>query len=123
MSSQELTEYRKRLRGDSTLDLYVPRRFTAATLEGGTEPDLDYFQWRGVLREREPGLDEILKHPRVVILGEPGAGKSLVAQVAVQKGLSNAERVPVFSELKQYRGDLGKLLRVAAPNSILDNNV
>jgi hypothetical protein len=54
-----------------------------------------------------------------MILGEPGAGKSLVARAAVQGILRNSERVPVFTELKQYRGDLRKLLELSAPSSIL----
>lgn len=62
MPSQELNDYRERLGAETALDLYVPRRFTAATIEGGTDPDLG-FRWRGVLREGEPGLEEILKHP------------------------------------------------------------
>src|SRR6266849_1419875 len=119
MASQELVDYRESLRAETALELYIPRRFTAAKIEGGADPDLGY-EWRGVLREGEPGLDEILKHPRVVILGEPGAGKSLVARAAVQEVLRDSERVPVFTELKQYRGDLPGLLGAAAPRSILD---
>src|SRR6266566_1668664 len=122
MSSQELKDYCKRLGNETALGLYVPRLFTAATIEGGADPDLGY-QWRGAFREREPGLNEILKHPRVVILGEPGAGKSLVARAVVQEVLRNNDRVPVLTELKQYRGDLGKLLEAAAPRSILDLTV
>jgi hypothetical protein len=73
----------------------------------------------GAFREREPKLEEILKHPRLVVLGEPGACKSLVARAAVQEILTNRERVPVFTELKQYRGDLQSLLERSAPHDIL----
>src|SRR5712692_6208713 len=100
MPSQELRDYREHLSNKTALDLYIPRRFTTATVEGGADPDLAY-KWRGVFREGEPGLSEILKHPRVVVLGEPGAGKSLVARAAVQEVLRGSERVPIFTELKQ----------------------
>jgi hypothetical protein len=122
MSSPEFDDYVERLDIETRLEIYIPRRFTAATLEGGADADLG-FNWRGILRDREPGLEEILKHPRLVVLGEPGAGKSLVARAAVQGTLRKAERVPVFTELKQYRGDLRKLLEIAAPRSILDQTV
>jgi gamma-glutamylcyclotransferase (GGCT)/AIG2-like uncharacterized protein YtfP len=118
-SHKESTEYSERLKQEMALGLYVPRRFSAATLEGGADPDLG-FQWRGVLREGEPQLPELLKHPRVVILGEPGAGKSLVVRAAVLELLSKGQQVPIFSELKAYRGDLQKLLESSTPASILD---
>jgi hypothetical protein len=121
MTSEELNVYREHMHAETGLWMYVPRRFTAATIEGGTDPDLG-FQWRGVLREGEPKLEEILKHPRLVILGEPGAGKSLVARAAAQEFVRNDERVPVLSELKHYRGDLQGLLEVGAPRSILEPN-
>ena len=121
MTSEELNTYRERARAETGLGMYVPRRFTAATIEGGTDPDLG-FEWRGVLREGEPKLGEILKHPRLVILGEPGAGKSLVARAAAQELLRSGERVSILSELKQYRGDLRALLGTGAPRSILEPN-
>jgi hypothetical protein len=121
MTSLELNAYRQHVRAETELGMYVPRRFTAATIEGGTDPDLG-FEWRGVLREGEPKLREILKHPRLVILGEPGAGKSLVARAAAQELLRTDERVPILSELKEYRGDLRALLGTEAPRSILEPN-
>lgn len=118
-SQQELTDYSARLQQAMALGLYVPRRFSKATIEGGADPDLG-FQWRGVLREGEPQLAELLKHPRVVILGEPGAGKSLVARAAVLQFLTDGQQIPVLVELKAYRGDLSKLLTSATPGSLLD---
>src|SRR5260370_7194267 len=113
MPSQELKGYRGRLGNKTTLDLYIPRRFTTATVEGGADPDLAY-KWRGVFREGEPGLSEILKHPRVVVLCEPGAGKSLVARAAVQELLREIELTPLFPELKQSRGALHSVFAVPA---------
>ncbi len=118
-SRHELSDYLARLRREMALGLYVPRRFSAATVEGGADPDLG-FQWRGVLREGEPQLPELLKHSRVVILGEPGAGKSVVARAVVVELLSNPQQVPIFAELKTYRGDLLGLLQSSAPTSVLD---
>lgn len=122
LSQQELTDYSTRLQQQMALRLYVPRRFSKATLEGGADPDLG-FEWRGVLREGEPQLSELLKHPRVVILGEPGAGKSLVARAAVLEFLTDSQPVPVFAELKAYRGDLAKLLESATPVSLLNQTI
>jgi len=121
MPSHELEDYREHIGAETALGLYVSRRFTAATIEGGAEPDLGH-QWRGILRDKEPRLKEILKHPRLVILGEPGAGKSLVARAAVQEVLRNGERVPVYAELKQYRGNLSALLELSTPRSTLDRS-
>ena len=121
MASPELQQYLDLLKTESSAGLYVSRRFSAATNEGGAEPDLG-IQFRGVLRDREPALAELLNHPRVVILGEPGAGKSVVARAAVRTLIEEAERVPVYSELKQYRADfnLVDLLKASVPAWLLD---
>jgi hypothetical protein len=119
VSLEGLSGYLGRLREETTLEFYIPRRFRAATAEGGAEPDVG-FQLRGVYREGEPQLAEILKHPRTVVLGEPGAGKSLVTRAAVVELLSYGNRVPIVGELKAYRGDLLGLLRSDTPPSILD---
>jgi hypothetical protein len=104
MTSPDLQQYRDRLKKEHHAKLYVSRRFSATTNEGGTEPELG-LQLRGVLRDGEPDLGELLKHPRLVILGEPGAGKSVVAHAAVTTLIKAAERVPVYTELKQYRAE------------------
>lgn len=118
-SVEELSGYLARLREEVTIEFYIPRRFQAATAEGGAEPDVG-IQLRGVFREGEPQLAEILKHPRTVVLGEPGAGKSLVTRAAVVELLSDGNRVPIVGELKAYRGDLLGLLRSNTPASLLD---
>jgi hypothetical protein len=118
-SLEDLPGYLARLRKENTPEFYIPRRFQAATSEGGAEPDIG-FQFRGVLREGEPQLAEILKHPWTVVLGEPGAGKSLVARAAVVELLSDGNKIPIVGELKAYRGDLLGLLRSTTPASILD---
>jgi hypothetical protein len=121
MLPNDLQQYLDRLRLESPEGLYVPRRFSAASDEGDAEPDLAR-QFRGISREREPLLPEVLKHPRVIVLGEPGAGKSLIARAAVRSLLQDHDRTPIYCELKQYRPDDGlpKLLGRCAPPQILE---
>ncbi|MGA2814226.1 MAG: hypothetical protein ABSG16_22740, partial [Candidatus Acidiferrum sp.] len=87
----------------------------------GAEEDLGH-QFRGVLRDREPMLSELLKHQRVIVVGEPGAGKSVVVHAAVRTLLEKQERVPVYGELKQYRKgtNLIGLLKESAPSEVLE---
>ena len=59
MTAQELKEHLDRIRRGVQLDRYVPRRFTAAESTGGLLSDFDY-RFRGMLRDREPQLEELL---------------------------------------------------------------
>ncbi len=117
MTQEELKVYLDRLAAENASIEYIDRHFTAAKNEGVVNLDFD-LRLSGILRDREPTLTDILKHPRVVILGEPGAGKSLVARAAVRELIKGGERVPIFSELKHYRGDLTTLLKTSAPDWI-----
>ena len=119
MTGEELRKYLDGLASQLPLGLYVERRFTALTESGGASVDID-LHFRGMLRDREPKLDDILKHARVLILAEPGGGKSIVARGAVHQFIRDSTRVPVFAELKGYRGDLGALISTNAPAEILD---
>lgn len=119
MTQQELQKYLNDLSTDLTLDRYVPRRFTAATDAGSLSVDLDYH-FRGILREREPQLDEILNRDQIIILAEPGGGKSVIAHAAVHELIKQGTEIPIFAELKQYRGKLDVLLRVVAPAALFD---
>src|SRR5213594_2231392 len=114
MTQQELNKYLEQLRGRLPLDRYVERRFTAADASGGFPADFDY-RFHGMLRDREPQLDELLTHPRVMVLAEPGGGKSVAACAAVLALSSKQERIHVLAELKGYRSDLGLLLKQSAP--------
>src|SRR6266567_3608097 len=107
MSNSEIEEYVKRVCEAAPLNRYIPRRFTTASKTG--EVPLEEYRFRGVFREHEPELVEILTHPRILILAEPGGGKSVIARAAVHE-FARAGRVPVFVELKGYRGDLSQLL-------------
>ena len=119
MTGEQLREYLDQLASRLPLDRYVERRFTAATESGGGSVDVD-IQFRGIFRDREPKLNDIVKHTRVLVLAEPGGGKSVVARGAVHQFIRDKTRVPVFAELKEYSGDLGALISKSAPLQILD---
>jgi hypothetical protein len=120
MTNEELHKYRRQLSLKlQPLDRYVERRFTAASETGGLSVDMD-LHFRGIFRDREPKLNDLLKQARVLILAEPGGGKSVVARAAVHQFLRGQERVPIFAELKEYRSDLAALLAKAVPPAILD---
>jgi hypothetical protein len=84
MRDEDLRRYIDWLLSTLPLDRYVERRFTAASESAGVPVDME-FRFRGILREREPKLEDVLKHARVLILAEPGAGKSVVARAASTK--------------------------------------
>jgi hypothetical protein len=121
MTSPLLTEYLNRVADTHSSGTYVARRFSVAKDNRGTEEDLGY-QFRGVMRDREPELSELLKHQRMIVVGEPGAGKSVVAHAAVRTLIEERERVPVYGELKQYRKatNLVGLLKGSAPAEVLE---
>ena len=70
--------------------------------------------------EREPALKEVLTHPAIAIVADPGGGKSVVGRAAVQQLVADGERVPVFGEIKQYRVDLSTLFRITTPAAVLE---
>jgi hypothetical protein len=119
MTAEELRKYLARLLRELPLDRYVERRFTALEDTGGIPMEMD-FRFRGMLRDREPKLPDILKHSRVLILAEPGGGKSVVARAAIHQFAHEAGHLPVFAELKGYRGDLSALISTSAPAALLD---
>jgi hypothetical protein len=120
MTQGELQHYLEHLATAYPLDnIYIPRRFTALPESGSLSDDVGYRSYR-FLRESEPALEEILTHPRIAIVADPCGGKSMVARAAMQKLIVAGDRVPVFAEVKQYRGDLATLFRISAPAAILN---
>jgi len=120
MTPVELRQYLDRLLRDYPLDaLYVERRFTALPESGNVSSDLDFRSY-GMLREREPMLEELLTHPAIAIVADPGGGKSVVGRAALHQLAASRERVPVWGDVKQYRGDLQTLFRITAPADVLD---
>lgn len=116
----ELDRYLRAIEAKFSLSKYIPRRFSAVA-SGGDVP-LEDYGLRGVFRDREPDLQELLKHPRVLILAEPGAGKSVVAKAAIRE-LIQSRRIPIFAELGSYRGNLNALLRAGAPADLFVENL
>jgi len=103
------------------LDRYAERRFTAVFDTGGVPVDIN-LRFRGMLCNCEPKFVDIFTHTRILILAETGGGKSVVARAAVQQFIRAQERVPIFAELNEYRGDLAALITKAAPTAVLDLN-
>jgi len=101
--------------------LLLARRFTAAdswtkaTTQDGT-------RYLGLFREQEPDLAAVLTHPRLLILGEPGAGKSTTGRAVVQHLQEHGQTsdIPVVAPLKSYTGNLRTLLLQSAPSIVLD---
>jgi len=118
MLDSERAEFVRRACEKAELDRYIPRRFTTAS--GTGEVPLEEYRFRRSHRERDPELPELLRHPRLLILAEPGGGKSVIARAAVHE-TARAGRVPVLVELKEYRGDLSKILRSAVPDELLQD--
>lgn len=120
MPTDDGEEYRARLL-KMPRPFLLPRRFTSAeswtkaTTQGGT-------RYIGVFREYEPDLTTVLSHQHVLILGEPGAGKSAATQATLWHVLDNGQGIPVTAALKSYQGDLPDLLTKNAPATVLDDN-
>jgi hypothetical protein len=117
-SDDAIQDYRRSLGANAPL-FVLPRRFVAdeswtkaATSGGG--------RYLGLLREYEPDLSGILVHKHLVILGEPGAGKSTTAQAIIHHVLSEGTATPVFASLKSYEGRLRALLLGTTPAAVLD---
>jgi energy-coupling factor transporter ATP-binding protein EcfA2 len=102
--------------------LYIERKFISDDKwlkYSGTES----FRYSGVLREQELNLKKLLVHRHLVIVGEPGSGKSTIAR-AVARLLGSQESVvavPIIVNLRSYRGDLKNLYRTQIPSSLLES--
>jgi len=94
MTPSELQTYLSKMRDAHSVTNYIPRRFTAVSETG--EVALGEYRFRGAVNEREPGFKELLRHPRLLVLAEPGGGKSIVAKIAVQETIK-LRRIPISS--------------------------
>jgi ABC-type dipeptide/oligopeptide/nickel transport system ATPase component len=118
-----LQDYLKSLAANIGEDtLYIERKFISDDKwrkYSGTET----FRYSGILREQEPNLKKLLVNRNLVIVGEPGSGKSTIARaVARLLGSQNsAVGAPVMVNLRSYRGNLNNLLRSQIPPSLLES--
>jgi hypothetical protein len=122
MTITELQDYCDQLLSRLPLERYIERRFTAAS-EAARIPLDTELRFSRILRDREPKLQDVLKRSRVMVLSEPGGGKSVVARAAVHQLARAQEQVPVFIELKEYRGNLAELITRAVPPQMLAHDV
>lgn len=74
------------------------------------------FRYSGVLREHEPVLDQLLSHQKLVVVGEPGSGKSTIAKEVARRLASREpiQEIPIAINLRSYRGDLDTLISNSA---------
>jgi hypothetical protein len=118
--ADRIQEYRRALAASAPAFL-LARRFiaseswTKATTQDGT-------RYLGLFREHEPDLATILTHAKLLILGEPGAGKSTTGRAVVQHLHDHGQPadLPVIASLKSYTGNLRNLLLQNAPAAVLD---
>lgn len=103
-----------------TQTLFIERRFSTAETWNKYSSE-EAFRFRGVFREREPDLQRILQHARVLILGEPGSGKSTIIKAVVHRLAAEGLTIPMPALLKSYRGNLAALLKANTPSELLDD--
>lgn len=78
------------------------------------------FRFRGMFRESEPGLPAVTEHARVLILAEPGAGKSTISKQISHTAVEEGKCLPIFAPLAGYRGDLERFLITLVPQPLLE---
>lgn len=78
------------------------------------------FRYSGLLREKEPELDALLAHRRLIIVGEPGSGKSTIAQEAARRLACVDSALPILLSLRSYRGNLKQLVSKTVPSAIFE---
>jgi len=116
--SRLVEEYRQQLGKRHHLPFFIPRRFM--TREDWTRlPAEDTTLFHDIFPELRPDLVEVLSHQHVVILGEPGCGKTTLARAAVLRFLEweQGQILPFHADLASYRGDLSELLNRTGPYS------
>jgi hypothetical protein len=115
-----IAEYRRALTA-GTPPFLLPRRFIAAAgwAKATTQDEIRYL---GLFREQEPDLATILAHPKLLILGEPGAGQSTTGRAVVQHLHNHGKPtdIPVVASLKSYTRNLRDLLLRSVPAIIID---
>ena len=103
-------------------DPYVDRRFESVRDFGRIS--VDELRFSSLVREQSPNLDGILKNSRVVLIGEPGSGKTMVTLEAAKRLANDASlsAVPVRASLRGYTGDLMELLRKSTAEDVFQSD-
>ena len=114
MNQEDFKTYLQELVSKLPTVNYIERRFALAKEDGHVSQDFDYFK-SSLPRDRQPDLVEVLEQKQLLVLAEPGGGKSIVAKAAVREFTKRTATLPVFAELKEYRGKLAELISSATP--------
>src|SRR5213593_1439174 len=112
MTLAEIQEYCRLVQERVTREnetVFIERHFEAAKDQGRFS--LEVLPYRGMFADREATLEKLLPKPRMVILGEPGSGKSTVLREAARRLalLQSGAQLPIFLPLRSYRGSLHDL--------------
>lgn len=116
MTTPDLQEYIDRITAENRLPFFIERLFR--TNEEWDRVSAHDFRNVSLSARTEPTLDRVLEHRSVIILGEPGSGKSTVARAAVDKSVARGW-VPMVVNLRSYAGDLSALLATEAPADLV----
>ena len=113
--------YRARLLTTCEVPFLIDRRLTISKDAGGYPPDIA-SAYRSALRAREPEIGDILSLPNMVVLAEPGAGKSTVTKTAALALLLRPDFLPVRISLLECSRDrsVRHLIAVALNGLALD---
>jgi hypothetical protein len=119
--NQTLERYLAKIiaRSENAESLFIERKFTDDE-KWRRHAGSDVFRYSGILREKEPTLDPLLAETKLIVVGEPGSGKSTIAQEAARRLASTSGRLPIFLNLRSYRNDLKQLILRAVPSAILE---
>jgi hypothetical protein len=106
-----LPRYRRAVRERFTRSFYRERHFETAE-QWAKLAGSGHRGWG--MSEYHPTLDSLLNNRAVVILGEPGAGKSTSARAAMLKA-SEREWIPFFAPLREYHGSINSVIQGPLP--------
>jgi hypothetical protein len=117
MTREALAAYLELVVRRHQLPFYIERAFR--TDEEWDKDSGFGFRYGSLAGRGDANIRRVLEHSAAVVLGDPGSGKSTVAQAAVRTVVDSGS-VPLFASLRSYRGDLTVLLRGEAPEELLN---
>jgi hypothetical protein len=108
MTREELAAYLSQVRDAHKQPFFIPRQMITRE-DWDRASGQEYIRLRGYFRKAKSDLAVVLDHPRVVFVGEPGMGKTVLAHAAVLH-FAETGNLPIFIPLSGYAGNLGDLL-------------